>query len=80
MYRSTTIIMELAIQPGKSHIDMKTFSKVMSLIIMQWCGSMFQYGMCAVYCVLCIVYCVLCTVCCVLCAVYCVLCTVLCNN
>jgi len=29
---------------------MKTFSKVMSLIVMRWCGSMFQYGMCIVCC------------------------------
>jgi len=29
---------------------MKTFSKVMSLIVMRWCGSMSQYGMYTVCC------------------------------
>jgi len=29
---------------------MKTFSKVMSLIVMRWCGSTSQYGMCTVCC------------------------------
>ena len=33
MFRSTTIFRELAIEPGKSYIDMKTFSKFMSLIV-----------------------------------------------
>ena len=46
MFRSTTIIRELAIEPGTCYIDMKTFSKVMSLIVMRWFGSMSQYGMC----------------------------------
>jgi len=27
---------------------MKTFSKVMSLIVMRWCGCMSHYGMCIV--------------------------------
>ena len=31
-----------------NYIDMKTFSKVMSLTVMRWCGSMSQYGVCAV--------------------------------
>jgi len=26
------------------------FSKVMSLIVMRWCGSMSHYGMCTVCC------------------------------
>ena len=29
---------------------MKTFSKVMLSIVMRWCGSMSQYGMCSVCC------------------------------
>ena len=36
MFRSTAIIRELAIEPGYSHIDIKTFSKV----VIRWCGSM----------------------------------------
>ena len=48
MFRSTTIVRELAVKPGQSYIDMKTFNKVMSLIVMRWCGSMSQYGMCTV--------------------------------
>jgi len=27
---------------------MKTYSKVMSLIVMRWCDSMSEYGTCAV--------------------------------
>ena len=48
MFRSTTIIRELAIEPGYSYIDIKTFGKVMSLIVMRWCGSVSQYDMCIV--------------------------------
>ena len=48
MFRSTTIVRELAVKPGQSYIDMKTFNKVMSLIVMRWCGSMSQYGVCTV--------------------------------
>jgi len=33
MFRSTTIIKELAIEPNLSYIDIKTFSKVMSLFL-----------------------------------------------
>jgi len=29
---------------------MKTFSKFISLIVMRWCGSMSQYGVCTVCC------------------------------
>jgi len=29
---------------------MKTFTKVMSLIVMRLCGSMSQYGVCTVCC------------------------------
>jgi len=29
---------------------MKTFSKVMLLIVMRWCGSMSQYGVCTECC------------------------------
>ena len=50
MFRSVTIIRELAIEPGESYIDMKTFSKVMSLIVMRWCGSITQYGLRIVCC------------------------------
>ena len=44
MFRSMTIIRELAIEPGLSYIDMKTFGKVMSLIVMRWYGRISQYG------------------------------------
>jgi len=40
MFRSSTIIRELAIEPGWSYIDIKTFSTVTSLFVMRWCGSM----------------------------------------
>jgi len=30
MFRSTTIIRELVIEPGQSYVDIKTFSKVTS--------------------------------------------------
>ena len=50
MFRSTTIIRELAIEPGRSYIDIKTFSKVTSSFVMRWCGSMSQYGGCIVCC------------------------------
>jgi len=33
MFRCTTIIRELAIEPGSSYLDIKTFSKVMSLFV-----------------------------------------------
>ena len=52
MFRSTTIIRDLAIVPGYSYIDIKTFGKVISLIVMRWCGSMSQYGVCTVCCAL----------------------------
>jgi len=31
---------------------MKTLNKFMSLIVMPWCGSMSQYGVCTVCCAL----------------------------
>jgi len=40
MFRSTTIIRELETEPGLIYIDIKTFSKVTSLFVLRWCGSM----------------------------------------
>ena len=44
MFRSTTIIRELEIEPGLSYIDIKTFSKITSLFIMRLCGSMLSHN------------------------------------
>jgi len=38
---------------------MKTFSKVMSLIVMRWCGSMSQDSMCTVRSTACSTYAIL---------------------
>ena len=46
MFRSTTIIRELATEPGESYTHIETFSKV----VIRWCGSMSQYGVCTVFC------------------------------
>jgi len=46
MFRSTTIVGELAVEPGLSYIDIKTFSKV----VIRWCGSMSQRDVCTVCC------------------------------
>ena len=40
MFRSTTIIRELAIESGQSYIYVKTFGEITSLFIMRLCGSM----------------------------------------
>ena len=48
MFRSTAIIRELAIEPGWSYIDIKTFSKV----VIRWCGSMSQCDVRTVCCAL----------------------------
>jgi hypothetical protein len=50
MFRSTTIIRQIEIEPGWSYIDIKTFSDVTSYFVMRWCGSMSQYGVCIVCC------------------------------
>ena len=52
MLRSTTIIRELATEPGQNYIDIKTFSMVTSLFVMRWCGSMSRYGVRIVCCAL----------------------------
>ena len=44
MFRSTIIVRELVNEHALSYIDIKTFSKVTSLFVMQWCGSMSRYG------------------------------------
>jgi hypothetical protein len=50
MFRSTTIIRELTLEPGKSYTQVKTIGKITSLCVMRWCGSMLCPGMVCVLC------------------------------
>jgi len=44
MFRSTTIIRKLALEPGLIYIDIKTFSMVISLFVIGWYGSISWNG------------------------------------
>ena len=48
MFRSSTIIRELALNLVKLYFCIKTFGEVTSLFIMRLCGSMSRNGVCAV--------------------------------
>jgi energy-converting hydrogenase Eha subunit C len=50
MLWATTIIRELTLEPGVSYTYVKTISKITSLCIMQWCGSLLCPGMVCVLC------------------------------
>jgi hypothetical protein len=49
MFRSSTIIRQLALNLAKSYIYVKTFGEITSLFIMRLCGSMSCNGVCVLH-------------------------------
>jgi len=53
MFRSSTIIRELALNLAEVIYFFKTFGEIRSLFIMQLCGSMSRNGVCVACCAFC---------------------------
>jgi hypothetical protein len=43
MFRPTTTIRELTLEPGQSYAYVKTIGKITSSFVVRWCGNMLPY-------------------------------------